>query len=497
MCDKWIMGRTIARTGHFSAIVGAGTIVRRTWRYVNGLVSRLTLVQRFALVSLVILIFGALIIGRYVGEEIEDGVVANSSAITALYVDSFISPLLQELGSGTVSDDDRAELDVLLTESSLGQEIASFKVWDRKGNIVYASDASLVGQKFEPTGRLAAALTGKVDARLSDLGQEEHKLERARFDKLLETYAPVRQDQTGAIIGAMEFYQDPSDLQSEIMSSQRTGWIIVGISTAGMYLLLVGLVKGASNTLSSQHRHLGRLAQANARLAERVQKAAAQKTETDERLLMRISHDLHDGPAQDLGLALLRITSLQQGTEAHLAKADRGAQSVREDFELVQTALADALREVRQISSDLRLPEVDALTLAEVVEKAKLDHERKTASTVTMARASVPALASLPLKIAVYRVLQEALNNAFRHGGAKEQRIAVAHIDGWLTLEVSDGGPGFDVAKADGSQDVRQPLGLRGMRERVEMLGGTLVVVSSAAGGTTVRAKLPLKSEMR
>ncbi len=491
------MGRSSFRTGYADAVTDMATPVRRTWRFVSGLASRLTLVQRFALVSLVILVVGALIIGRYVGEEIEDGVVARSSAITALYVDSFISPRLQELDSGMVSDDDRAELDGLLAESSLGQEIASFKVWDRKGNIVYASDSALVGQKFELTGRLAAALAGKVDSGLSDLGQEEQQFERARFDRLLETYAPVRQDQTGAIIGAMEFYQDPSDLESEIASSQRTGWLIVGFSTAGMYLLLVGLVKGASNTLASQHRHLRKLADENTSLAQRVRKAAAEKTETDEQLLLRISHDLHDGPAQDLGLALLRIRSLRKGTERHLPSADREVERVREDFELVEAGLADALKETRQISSDLRLPELEGLALPEVVEKAKLDYERKTGSTVGMAQASVPASVSLSLKIVVYRVLQEALNNSLRHAGAQEQRISVAHADGWLTLEVSDGGPGFDVATAEGSRDDRAPLGLRGMRERVEMLGGTLVVDSSVAGGTTVRAKLPLEGEMR
>ncbi len=495
MCDKWTMGWTIARTRYLSAIAGAGAIVHRTWRYVNGLVSRLTLVQRFALVSLVILVFGALIIGRYVGEEIEDGVVARSSAITALYVDSFISPRLQELGSGTVSADDRAELDGLLTESSLGQEIASFKVWDRKGNIVYASDASLVGQKFEPTGRLAAALRGKVDSRLSDLGQEEHKLERTRFDRLLETYAPVRQDQTGAIIGAMEFYQDPSDLQSEIVSSQRTGWIIVGISTAGMYLLLVGLVKGASNTLSSQHRHLGRLAEDNARLAQRVRKAAVEKTETDEQLLMRIAHDLHDGPAQDLGLALLRIRSLREETEAHLANSGGDDQHVREDFDLVETALADALKEVREVSSDLHLPELSRLSLRDVVEKAKRDHEQKTGSTVAMDHVAIPGSVSLPLKIAVYRILQEALNNSYRHAGGKEQRMSVFHSDGWLEIEAADGGPGFDLSEAEKNRDSSRGLGLRGMRERVEMLGGTLAIDTAPSRGTTIRVRLPLEAE--
>ena len=491
------MGRSSIRTGNAGLVPDAAAVARRTWRFASGLASRLTLVQRFALVSLAILVTGALIIGRYVAEEIEDGVTARSSAITALYVDSFVSPRLQDIRSGVVPADERAELDRLLVESALGQEIASFKVWDLQGNIVYARDSGLIGQHYEREGGLAAALAGNVHSELSGLGKEEHRSERARWDRLLETYAPVHEYETGAIIGAMEFYQDPSDLESEIATSQRTGWFIVGISTAGMYLLLVGLVKGASHTLSRQHRHLERLAQDNARLAQRVQKAAAEKTETDERLLMRISHGLHDGPAQDLGLALLRIRSLREGTEAHLANSGRDDQRVREDFELVETALADALKETREMSSDLHLPELEGLALPEVVVKVKLDHERKTGSTVEMAQGFIPASAKLPVKIAVYRVLQEALNNSYRHAGGREQRIRIAHSDGWLTLEVTDGGPGFDLSKGEGDQDAWPPLGLRGMRERAEMLGGTLAIDSGPDRGTTVRVRLPLEDEMR
>ena len=491
------MGRSIAETTFPSAIAGAATVARRLWRFVSGLASRLTLVQRFAFVSLAILVTGAFIIGRYVAAEIEDGVIARSSAITALYVDSFVSPRLQDMSRGTVAPETRSELDRLLTESSLGQEIASFKVWDAQGNIVYARDPVLVGQRFEREGGLAAALAGDVHSGLSNLGEEEHGLERARYDRLLETYAPVRQDDTGAIIGAMEFYQDASDLESEITSSQRTGWIIVGISTVGMYLLLVGLVKGASNTLSSQHRHLGQLAQANARLAERVQKAAAKKTETDEQLLMRIGHSLHDGPAQDLGLALLRIKSLRQGTVSHLPRGEIAADRVREDFELVETALADALRETREISSDLHLPQLERLTLPETVEKSKLDHEKKTGGTIEVDGGDVPASASLPVKIAVYRVLQEALNNSHRHAGGTEQRISVSYADGWLDLRIADGGPGFDPAAGEIAKGTRPGLGLRGMRERVEMLGGTFAIDTAPCHGTTIRVRLPLESELK
>ena len=85
------MGRSSFRMGYADAVTDMATPVRRTWRFVSGLASRLTLVQRFALVSLVILVVGALIIGRYVGEEIEDGVIARSSAIIAVTTSSGIA----------------------------------------------------------------------------------------------------------------------------------------------------------------------------------------------------------------------------------------------------------------------------------------------------------------------------------------------------------------------------------------------------------------------
>ena len=466
----------------------------RSLHFARKLVSRLTLVQRFALVSLGILVTGAFIIGSYVADEIEDGVIDRSSAIAALYVDSFVSPHLQGMNSGTVRADNQRELDRLLTASSLGQEIVSFKVWDRDGRIVYASDAALIGRDFGPRRGLEEALAGKVHAGISDLAEEENQLERLEWSRLLETYMPVREYSTGAILGAAEFYQDPSELEAEIESSQRKGWLIVGVSTGGMYLLLVGLVKGASNTLDNQRRRLEGLAKENAGLAQRVRKAAAQKSETDERLMMRIAHDLHDGPAQDLGLALLRIKSLRQGVETQLPNSAPEAEHVREDFQLVETGLSSALKEVREISSGLQLPEIERLTLAEVVQKAKLDHEQKTGSKVDLDKGALPSSASLPVKIALYRVLQEALNNSYRHAGVREVHLRISSADGWLHLEVVDEGVGFDPSEIEDSRSV---LGLRGMRERIEMLGGTLEIASQAGRGTSIRVRLPLESEKR
>jgi signal transduction histidine kinase len=455
------------------------------------ILSRLTLVQRFAIVSFFVLVVGAFIIGRFVAGEIESDVTARNGAITALYVDSFVSPRAQGLIDGSISEAAQEELGSLLTETDFGEDILSFKVWDSEGRIVYASNSELIGQQFGIGGGLLSALAGKVDSQMSDLGEEEHARERLLRPNLLETYAPIRHADTGTIIGAMEFYQDPEALQSEIASSQRNGWIVVGVSTAGMYVVLLGLVMGASNTLTKQHRSLQLMAEENRRLATRVRGAAAQKTETDEELMVRIARDLHDGPAQDLGFALLRVETLKERARDLAAGGGSGSDEVSEDFDLVETALTSALKEVRDISSDMRLPELADLSLEETIQRAVADHRSKTGSEVAVGLGVDCKSGSLPTKIVVYRVIQEALSNSYRHAPGSSRHIEASCAEGSLEFSVSDSGPGFDPGTPVDDAN-RSHIGVRGMRERVEMLGGILRMSSSRAGGTKVTVRIPL-----
>ncbi len=92
------------------------------------------LAVQFRIASLAILLLGMLIIGSWTGMQIERGVINRTAAVTALYVDSFISPHLQSLaGTGALTDTDLHQLEKLLTETPLGQEIVSFKVWAPDG----------------------------------------------------------------------------------------------------------------------------------------------------------------------------------------------------------------------------------------------------------------------------------------------------------------------------------------------------------------------------
>jgi len=437
------------------------------------------------LLSLVILLVGAYVIGSYVSGEIRDRVIHRTSALTALYVDSVVSPHLQELRVGhNISRDHVAELDQLVVTSALGRKIASFKVWHTDGDIVWAKNPQLIGQRFPIGHDLRGALQGNIETHMSNLADDENVYERASWDQLLETYAPVRADGSGDIIGAVEFYQDPTDLNAEIAESQRTGWLIVGGATGVMYLLLVGMVRGASSTITRQHERLDRLARQNAALARRVGRAAAAKTETDEMLLKRIAQDLHDGPAQDIGLVLLRLDSIQSSYPRHPAPAD--------DLALMKTALNSALAEIRQISAGLRLPEMEGMDLGSVIRKAVQSHRDKTGDAVRLSVcASLPEV-SLPVKIALYRVTQEALNNIHLHSGVTSASVRLDASDGSIALQVRDHGRGGVTERPEDPAGHGASLGIRGMRERIEMLGGTLTITSTPGEGTTVLAVLPL-----
>jgi signal transduction histidine kinase len=154
----------------------------------------------------------------------------------------------------------------------------------------------------------------------------------------------------------------------------------------------------------------------------------------------------------------------------------------------VHTAVRDALNEVRAIAAGLRLPELGPLSVAQVASRAIEDHQRRSGAPVERHLEQLPEQAPLSIKIALLRTLHEALSNATRHGGGVDVRVDLRSDADVLQLTVTDHGPGFDVdgAKRSGG------LGLAGMRERAELLGGTFEVRAAPGDGTAVMACWPL-----
>ena len=161
----------------------------------------------------------------------------------------------------------------------------------------------------------------------------------------------------------------------------------------------------------------------------------------------------------------------------------------RGDIAAVRSALDSAMVDLRSISAGIQLPELDSLTCVEVAARAVRDYERKTGATVEFESAGSSIEAPLPVKITIYRVLQEMLANAFRHGGAVAQRVSVTRVGDEIVLEAADRGPGFDV----GDVGHRTHGGLANIRERVQSLGGHFDLRASSAEGTALHVRLPVR----
>ena len=458
--------------------------------------THLTWAQRFMLISLVILVAGMAGIGAWIGQQIEDGVIHQTAAYTALYVSSVVEPNLQELANvDSVSPEHQAALAQLLQDTSLGQNITAVKIWDTNGHVVYATESAAVGQTFPIDSDLRRALNGWVASDISNLDQPENALDRDRGQRRMQTYSPVRRTGTNQIIAAVEFYQTVDNLDRNIATAKQNSWLIVGGATLVMYLLIAGFVRLASDTirrqqaeLSNQVVQLQELLAQNKELHERVRRAARRTTALNERFLRRFSAELHDGPAQDLGLALLRLDQLLPQADA--AQLIQNSESTPpSDFNTVQSSLHHALQEIRAISAGMGLPELENVTLAETAARAVRAHERRTGTQVMLSMDRLPEHVPVPVKITVYRIIQEALSNAYRHANGADQQVEVCHTRNQLNLTISDKGPGFDKSYA---AQWDEHLGLVGMRERVESLGGVFQIESQLGCGTCVTAQLPL-----
>jgi len=457
--------------------------------------ARLSLIHQFMLMSLFILLIGMLVIGFVIGGQIEHGVINQLSAVTALYVDSFISSHLRELEHrDALSNESIRELQTLLSETPLGLKIVSFKIWSPQGRVLYSLNQELIGKTYEISDGLRNALIGQVSSEISSLREEENVYELLNWSQLIETYAPVWSADGREIIAVSEFYQLPDELLAEIRKAQLYSWSVVGGATVVMYLLMNGFMKRASDTILRQRQELSdqletvhTLLQDNKKLHYRVSRAAARTTALNEKFLRRISADLHDGPVQDLSLALLRIEPLGQTCLACQKSVSQG-RAVGEDLATIRMSLESCLREIRVISAGLRLPDLEGYTLEEVIRRLLVDFHRKTHKEAGFSLKKLPKRVPNPIKIALYRVLQEALSNSYRHAGNADIFIAVGEENQILQLSISDNGTGFDVS----SPADQNSLGIIGMRERVELLGGTFEVRSQLKQGTKIEVTFPL-----
>lgn len=432
------------------------------------------------------------VVGTWVASSIRQTVIQNSAINAVEFVENFIVPIGQELAHGPdLSEPAIRALEEILARPNVDGRLVSYKLWSPDGRVVHASNPSIIGQSFPPGHEFLAAAGGQVAASYETLDAEESAAE-ARLDvPLLEVYMPLRELWTNEIIGVVEFYEDAADLRTELFNAHVKSWAIVGATFLSSGLFLFGIVQAGGRTIRQQSEMLRdqleltrRISAQNADLQRRAISASARATVQFERMLRQLGADLHDGPAQYLALAALRLDDAM----------DTGAAGAGLKSEL-RASLDHAMREIRLLSRGLALPDLDGQTLEGLMRRAVQAHREKVPTVVTL---HVGEGADVPLayatKLCIYRFLQEGLSNAARHAPTAAVALSCEAVAGRVTLVLADDGPGFDpaqvrVIRPEGGQ------GLMGLRDRVESIGGTLDIASAPRTGTRLTISLPLEED--
>lgn len=126
------------------------------------MLDRLEFTGQFVLFGLAVLLMGMFTIRFWVQAAVEQGVINRTAGVTALYVDSFVSPLVHGMADGgRLGNEEAAALDQLVTRTPMASQVVSFKVWSPEGEVLYSPNPELIGQKFELSEDLRRAFPVK------------------------------------------------------------------------------------------------------------------------------------------------------------------------------------------------------------------------------------------------------------------------------------------------------------------------------------------------
>lgn len=205
----------------------------------------------------------------------------------------------------------------------------------------------------------------------------------------------------------------------------------------------------------------------------------------------RIAREIHDGPAQSLANLVLR---------AEIAERMLGTQElevVRNELIDLKTQLRLDLGEIRKIIFNLRPMALDDLGLVPTLRKFVQDFEERTSIHAKFEAIGKEKRMTSALEAAMFRLVQEAFNNVHKHAEATFVSLEISFLEETIQLVIRDNGVGFQVEAVEQQAKKHAKFGLIGMRERVDLLQGTIGFESGVGQGTVITIRVPINAELR
>ena len=199
----------------------------------------------------------------------------------------------------------------------------------------------------------------------------------------------------------------------------------------------------------------------------------------------RVARELHDDLGQSLGALALQ-------TEAIAQLIDSDPEGAINQLNLTRDLITDTTDRMYELILALRPSTLDDLGLVAALQSHAERFLSGSGINFELNADGLTCRLEPEMETALYRIYQEALNNVRRHSGAKRVSITVAINDGFLESEIQDDGNGFDPRRLDSNEDSPHGLGLLGIKERVNQLGGDIEIISQPGSGTLLRLRLPI-----
>jgi len=231
-------------------------------------------------------------------------------------------------------------------------------------------------------------------------------------------------------------------------------------------------------------QHIARDFTQEMRMQEDLRFYLERVTRAQENERMRIARELHDDTIQSLVVLSRQIDIIASSKEGISDEKRRLIEDLRQQTNSIMAG-------VRSLSQDLRPPVLDRLGLVPALEWLASNLESRAGIAVKVEKHGVERRLSSDVELLLFRITQEALSNVWRHSGAKQAEVSVDFGGDRIIIIVRDNGKGFELSHPADSLTRYGKFGMLGMRERVRLLGGILVVQSDPGKGTTVIVEAP------
>ncbi len=235
----------------------------------------------------------------------------------------------------------------------------------------------------------------------------------------------------------------------------------------------------------SGFQHIGRDVTQEKRMQENLRFYLSQITRAQEEERSRIARELHDETIQELVVLARQLDEVSSN--------ERGlSEDARYSLENLRQRTNDIMKNVRRLSRDLRPPALDRLGLVPALEWLASDIEQSAGINVKVKICGGSQRLPDEVELVLFRIVQEALRNVWKHSQATDAVVTVEFNTKKIAITVEDNGRGFEFPEMTGDLVKHGKLGLAGMQERIQLIGGSFKIESKSGRGTTVIIEAPV-----